>query len=93
MNSADPARIDELDNLMLLCTRIHTLAHEDGFRIEKDFRDKWFFVKPDGVAVPESAYAARARIFSRLEDFDCGTPASRIPDRAASLKSYLDPEN
>jgi hypothetical protein len=60
MNAADPARIDELDNLMLLCTRIHTLAHEDGFRIEKDFRDKWFFVKPDGVAVPESAYAARA---------------------------------
>jgi hypothetical protein len=35
-------------------------VHEGSFRIEKDFRDKWFFVKPDGVAVPESGYAERA---------------------------------
>ena len=48
-----------LENLMLLCTRHHTLVHEGGFRIEKDIRDKWFFVKPDGVAVPASGYAAR----------------------------------
>ena len=48
-----------LENLMLLCTLHHTLVHEGGFRIEKDFRDEWFFVKPDGVAVPESGYAAR----------------------------------
>ncbi|HEY5624081.1 MAG TPA: HNH endonuclease signature motif containing protein [Gammaproteobacteria bacterium] len=26
-----------LDNLMLLCTKHHTLVHEGGFRIEKDF--------------------------------------------------------
>ncbi len=49
-----------LENLMLLCTRHHTLVHEGGFRIEKDYRDKWFFMKPNGVAVPESGYAARA---------------------------------
>ena len=49
-----------LENLLLLCTRHHTLVHEGGFRIEKDFRDQWFFVKPDGIAVPESGYNARA---------------------------------
>ena len=39
-----------VNNLMLLCTKHHTLVHEGGFRIEKDYADKWFFVKPDGVA-------------------------------------------
>jgi len=45
-----------LDNLLLLCTKHHTLVHEGGFRIEKDYRDDWFFVKPDGVAVPGCGY-------------------------------------
>ncbi len=47
-----------LNNLMLLCTRHHTLAHEGGFRIEKDLMDRWYFVRPDGIAVPESAYVS-----------------------------------
>ena len=45
-----------LDNLMLLCTRHHTLVHEGGFRIEKDYQDRWFFVRPDGIAVPDCGY-------------------------------------
>ena len=48
-----------LENLMLLCTRHHTLVHEGGFRIEKDYQDNWFFVRPDGIAVPEIGYVAR----------------------------------
>ncbi|MBT8067815.1 MAG: HNH endonuclease [Gammaproteobacteria bacterium] len=48
-----------LDNLMLLCTKHHTLVHEGGFRIEKDYRDNWFFVRPDGIAVPEVGYVSR----------------------------------
>ena len=48
-----------LNNLMLLCTRHHALVHEGGFRIEKDFRDSWFFVRPDGITVPESGYVSR----------------------------------
>ncbi len=48
-----------LGNLMLLCTRHHTLVHEGGFRIEKDFRDNWSFVRPDGIAVPESGYVTQ----------------------------------
>jgi hypothetical protein len=48
-----------LDNLMLLCAKHHTLVHEGGFRIEKDFQDRWCFVRPDGIAVPECGYHAR----------------------------------
>lgn len=40
-----------LENLVLLCTKHHALVHEGGFRIEKDFRNEWFFVRPDGIAV------------------------------------------
>jgi len=45
-----------LDNLLLLCTKHHTLVHEGGFRIEKDFRDDWYFIRPDGIAVPHCGY-------------------------------------
>jgi hypothetical protein len=45
-----------LDNLLLLCTRHHQLVHEGGFRIEKDYRDRWFFKRPDGCAVPSCGY-------------------------------------
>ena len=48
-----------VDNLMLLCTKHHTLVHEGGFRIEKDYRDNWLFVKPDGIAVPDNGYVSR----------------------------------
>ena len=48
-----------LDNLMLLCTKHHTLVHEGGFRIDKDYRDDWFFVRPDGIAVPNVGYVSR----------------------------------
>ena len=47
-----------LANLMLLCTAHHRLVHEDGFRIEKDYRDRWFFKRPDGRAVPACGYRA-----------------------------------
>nr|MBO2513343.1 hypothetical protein [Gammaproteobacteria bacterium] len=32
------------------------LVHEGGFRIEKDYRDRWFFRRPDGRAVPACGY-------------------------------------
>ena len=47
-----------LDNLMLLCTRHHTLVHEGGFRVERDFRDNWYFARPDGIAVPRVGYVS-----------------------------------
>jgi uncharacterized protein DUF222 len=48
-----------LEQLMLLCSRHHTLVHEGGFRIEKDFQDHWTFFRPDGIAVPDCGYHAR----------------------------------
>jgi hypothetical protein len=45
-----------LGNLLLLCTRHHRLVHEGGFRIEKDYQDRWFFKRPDGRAVPSCGY-------------------------------------
>src|SRR5690606_20669563 len=45
-----------LANLMLLCSAHHTLVHEGGFRIEKDYQDRWFFRRPDGRAVPSCGY-------------------------------------
>ena len=48
-----------LDNLMLLCTKHHTLVHEGGFRIETDFQDNRIFLRPDGIAVPETGYHSR----------------------------------
>ena len=45
-----------LANLVLLCTKHHTLVHEGGFRIEKDFNDDWSFMRPDGIAVPRCGY-------------------------------------
>jgi hypothetical protein len=48
-----------LDNLVLLCTKHHTLVHEGGFRIDKDFNDSWVFYRPDGIAVPDAGYHSR----------------------------------
>jgi len=48
-----------LGNLLLLCTKHHTLVHEGGFTIRKDFLDNWAFFRPDGIAVPDVGYVAR----------------------------------
>jgi hypothetical protein len=45
-----------LDNLLLLCTRHHRLVHEGGFRIDKDYLDRWTFYRSDGIAVPHHGY-------------------------------------
>ena len=45
-----------LSNLILLCSAHHTALHEGGFTIEKDYRDRWFFRRPDGRAVPACGY-------------------------------------
>jgi hypothetical protein len=47
-----------VDQLLVLCSKHHTLHHEGGFRIDKDFQGHWAFYRPDGVAVPECGYHA-----------------------------------
>jgi hypothetical protein len=51
-----------VDNLVLLCTRHHTLVHEGGFNIRKDYSDNWAFYRPDGVAVPVIGYRTQDMI-------------------------------
>jgi len=45
-----------IDNLILLCSRHHTAVHEGGYRIQKTPDDEFFFVRPDGRAVPALGY-------------------------------------
>ena len=57
-----------VDNLLLLCTKHHTLVHEGGFRIDKDFNNDWYFVRPDGIAVPDVGYRSRDMIDEDIGD-------------------------
>ena len=60
--------------LMLLCSKHHTLLHEGRFRIDKDFRDAWQFFRPDGVAVPDCGYHS-----SDMIDDDMGARYAHPP--------------
>ena len=44
---------------MLLCSRHHRLVHEGGFTIERDYRNQWFFKRPDGRTVPACGYSTQ----------------------------------
>lgn len=70
-----------LGNLMMLCTKHHTLVHEGGFRIDKDFQDNWRFFRPDGIAVPDVGYCSRDRV-----DTDIGG-ANYDPPRGGFLSA------
>ena len=37
-------------------------VHEGGFRIERDYRNRWIFKRPDGRAVPSCSYQAKDMI-------------------------------
>ena len=66
-----------LDNLMLLCTQHHTLVHEGGFHIETDFQDHWIFLRPDGIAVPETDYHSRDMLDTQTGEIS--TPYNNPP--------------
>jgi hypothetical protein len=68
-----------LTNLMLLCTQHHRLVHEGGFRIEKDYRDRWFFKRPDGRAVPACGYRAE-----NMRDDDVDAAAEYLHSHASA---------
>ncbi len=59
-----------LENLLLLCERHHQLVHEGGFRIERDYQNRWFFKRPDGRAVPSCGYRAQDMIDDDIDDID-----------------------
>jgi hypothetical protein len=55
---------------MLLCERHHQLVHEGGFRIERDYQNRWFFKRPDGRAVPSCGYRSQDVIDDGTDDTD-----------------------
>ena len=67
---------------MLLCTRHHTLVHEGGFRIEKDFKDRWSFLRPDGSAIPKFGYSSQNMIDEDLFEVVEIPPAGGLLSRA-----------
>ena len=90
-----------LDNLMLLCSKHHTLVHEGGFRIQRDYQNRWFFKRPDGRTVPACGYHT-----NDITDDDIGDvsrragprsilfnnpPAGGLSTEAKSFVSDLDP--
>jgi len=63
-----------LDNLMLLCSQHHTLVHEGGFTIQRDYQNRWFFKRPDGQAVPACGYRVKDRIDEDVGEFFASEP-------------------
>jgi Domain of unknown function (DUF222)/HNH endonuclease len=74
-----------LENLMLLCTRHHTLVHEGGFRIEKDFQDRWSFLRPDGFAVPRFGYRSKDMVDEDLYPKGTWSDVLEIPPAGGLL--------
>lgn len=76
-----------LGNLLLLCSTHHALVHEGGFTIEKDYRDHWFFRRPDGRTVPECGYLPED-----VTDPDADTPSEYFaPDPSAEGGAVREP--
>lgn len=74
-----------LDNLMLLCTKHHALVHEGGFRIEKNYLDRWHFVRPDGIAVPDCGYHSRDMIDDAVSTAYENPPAGGLLSNAEEM--------
>jgi hypothetical protein len=45
-------------NLLLLCWFHHRLLHEGGYRIRRDYRGEYYFVRADGRTIPRCGYRA-----------------------------------
>src|SRR5690606_29518678 len=73
-----------LDNLILLCSAHHTLVHEGGFTLDKDYRDSWFFRRPAGPTAGRCHPAATGRRTSRTT-----TTASRASTSTASRRGGM----
>lgn len=83
-----------LDNLMLLCSKHHRLVHEGGFRIDKDFQDRWCFFRPDGIAVPHHGYNAEDMTDDDVEELSAAVknpPSGGLLSGAEKLRNSAAP--
>lgn len=80
-----------VENLLLLCSKHHTLVHEGGFRIERDFQNQWCFVRPDGIAVPNCGYHSCDMIDEDISDTFNIPPAGGLLRTAQDFVSEAEP--
>ena len=60
-----------LENLVLLCSFHHRLLHEGGYRIRRDYRGEFYFVRADGRAIPRCGY----RVNDYADDYGTENPS------------------
>ena len=51
-----------------ICRINSKLVHEGGFTIQRDYQNHWFFMRPDGRAVPACGYRANDMIDDDIGD-------------------------
>jgi hypothetical protein len=76
---------------MLLCSKHHTLVHEGGFRIDKDFQDDWSFFRPDGIAVPKVGYHANDMVDDDIGQYYPNPPRGGLLNAMEKLVNEPDP--
>jgi hypothetical protein len=72
-----------LENTMLLCGGHHRLVHEGGYDIRKDHRGQWYFMRPDGRAIPTYGYQPDDMVDEGLgdgRDTDRGGASAEAPE-------------
>ncbi len=73
-----------LENTMLLCGGHHRLVHEGGYAIRKDHQGQWYFMRPDGRAIPRYGYQPDDMVDEGLGDgldMDSGGDSAEAPER------------
>jgi len=75
-----------VENLMPLCTRHHSLVHEGRFRVEKDYRDNWIFVRPEGQVIPPNGYLRQDMVD---DDVDEAYKKSSAEDFLMSIRNAV----
>ncbi len=68
-----------LANTILLCGGHHRLVHEGGYAIRKDHQGRWYFMRPDGRAIPRYGYQPDDMVDEGL-DMDTGGASAEAPE-------------
>ncbi len=69
-----------LANTMLLCGGHHRLVHEGGYAIRKDHQGRWYFMRPDGRAIPRYGYQPDDMVDEGLDMGTGGASAEALED-------------
>jgi hypothetical protein len=73
-----------LANTTLLCDGHHRLVHEGGYEIRTDHQGQWYFMRPDGRAIPRYGYQPDDTVDEGLDDglsADSGGDSAEAPER------------